>query len=145
MGSSGIQKVKIASAKLVDGQSLVGLNLGATDVPQVKQRLGIGTPLAEASAAEILDLVTGGAFIELDNGWRLKKSRLAGDDVLELVLGGVPANCEELLGYGLSKEIVYFKRRWFVLLEQALALLPNFLAQRKPVRDLTSTDGDSQR
>ena len=56
MGSSGIQSVKIARARLVDGQALVGLNLSPADVPQVKQRLGIGTPLGEASAAEILDL-----------------------------------------------------------------------------------------
>jgi hypothetical protein len=74
MGSSGIQSVKIARAVLADGQALVGLNLSPSDVPNVKQRLGIGTPLGQASPAEILDLVNGGAVIELDNGWRLTPS-----------------------------------------------------------------------
>jgi hypothetical protein len=60
MGSSGIRNVKIARAILVDGQALVGLNLSPADVPNVKQRLGIGTPLAAASPAEILELVIGG-------------------------------------------------------------------------------------
>jgi len=49
MGSSGIHNVKIAGATLVDVRALVGLNLSPSDVPHVKQRLGIGTPLGEAS------------------------------------------------------------------------------------------------
>jgi len=142
MGSSGIQSVKIARARLADGQSLVGLSLSPADVPQVKQRLGIGTPLGEASAAELLELVTGGSLIELDNGWRLTTARIAGDDVLELVLNGVPANRDELLRYGLSEEIMYFKRRWFVLIDDAAAVLPRLFAHRKPVRDLTSADAN---
>ena len=88
MGSSGIRNTKVARAMLVDGQALVGLNLSPADVPNVKQRLGIGTPLAAASPAEILDLVVGGSLIELDNGWRLTMARISGDDVLELVLNG---------------------------------------------------------
>jgi hypothetical protein len=140
MGSSGIQSVKIARAVLADGQALVGLNLSPADVPNVKQRLGIGTPLTEASPQEILDLLAGGALIELDNGWRLTTARIAGDDVLELVLSGVPANRQELLRYGLSEEILHFKRRWFVVLDDASAMLPRLLAHRKPVRDLTMTD-----
>ena len=144
MGSSGIQSVKIARAKLVDGQSLVGLNLSPADVPQVKQRLGIGTPLAESSAAEILDLVVGGSLIELDNGWRLTTSRIVGDEVLELVLNGVPANRDELLRYGLSEETVYFKRRWFVLLDDARSMLSRLFGHRKPVRDLTAADTSTE-
>jgi len=140
MGSSGIQSVKIARARLADGQSLVGLNLCPADVPQVKQRLGIGTPLGEASAAEIFQLVAAGSLIELDNGWRLTAARIAGDDVLELVLNGVPANRDELLRYGLSEEILYFKRRWFALLDEAPAVLPRLLAHRKPIRDATSAE-----
>lgn len=140
MGSSGIQNVKIARAVLEDGQALVGLNLSPADVPNVKQRLGIGTPLAEASPDEILDLLAGGSLIELDNGWRLTTARIAGDDVLELVTNGVPANREELLGYGLSEEIIHYKRRWFVIQVEAGQVLPRLLAHRRPVKDLTQTE-----
>ncbi len=140
MGASGIRNVKIARAILADGQALVGLNLSPADVPNVKQRLGIGTPLAEASPAEVLNLVNGGSLIELDNGWRLTAARIACDDVLELVLNGVAANRDELLGYGLSEEILYYKRRWFVVQENAEAVLIRLLAQRRPVQDLTACD-----
>ncbi|MBI1827333.1 MAG: strawberry notch family protein [Planctomycetes bacterium] len=139
MGSEGIQNVKIARAVLADGQALVGLNLSSTDVPNVKQRLGIGTPLGESTPAEILALITGGSVIELDNGWQLMTRRIAGDDVVELSLNGVPANREELRAYGLCEEIVSYKRHWFVVLEDAAAVLPEVLAHRKPVRDLTAT------
>ena len=138
VGSTGIQSVKVARAKLVEGQALVGLRLAAADVPQVKQRLGIGTPLGEASADEILELVVGGSLIELDNGWRLGLTRIAGDEVVELKLGGVAANRDELLGYGLSEEIIAFKRRWFVVVEDAQSVLSLLMKQRKPVRDLAA-------
>lgn len=145
MGSSGIQSVKIARAVLVDGRALVGLNLSPADVPSVKQRLGIGTPLAEASPAEILALLESGGVIELDNGWRLSRSRLAGDEIVELVLNGVPANRAELEHYGLVEEIIHFKRRWFVVTENAEEVLLRVLARRRPIRDTTveETPSDS--
>jgi hypothetical protein len=137
MGSSGIQSVRVARAILADGEALVGLNLSPQDVPNVKQRLGIGTPLASASPTEILDLLVGGSIIELDNGWRLTTARIAGDYVLELVLNGVTANRDELLAYGLAEEIVHYKRRWFVVKEDARELLARMLPKRKAVKDLT--------
>jgi hypothetical protein len=140
MGASGIRNTKVARAMLVDGQALVGLNLSPTDVPNVKQRLGIGTPLAAASPAEILDLVISGSLIELDNGWHLSTARIAGDEVLELVLNGVAANRDELLGYGLSEEIIHYRRRWFVVHECAQDVLSRPLTQRKPIKDLTNCD-----
>jgi hypothetical protein len=162
MGSSGIQSVKIARAVVADGtalaldvppgeagptprvgkcgafaacQGLVGLNLSPSDVPGVKQRLGIGTPLAAATPGEILDLLGSGAIIELDNGWRLTTARIAGDEVVELVLNGVPANREELRRYGLSEEIVGYKRRWFVVTDDAGSVLARLVAARHAVHD----------
>lgn len=123
MGSSGIHNVKVARATVLDGRALVGLNLSASDVPNVKQRLGIGTPLGEASAKEILGLLAGGAVIELDNGWQLTRARIAGDEIVELVLNGVPTNRAELERYGLSEEVISYKRRWFVRFEDAPAVL----------------------
>lgn len=137
MGASGIQSVKIARATLDDGRALVGLNLGAADVPSVKQRLGIGNPLSQASLAELLLLLEGGGVIELDNGWLLKRSRLAGDEIVELVLNGVAANRTELEHHGLSEEIVQFKRRWFVVAEDAESVLGRLFERRQPIRDVT--------
>jgi hypothetical protein len=138
MGASGIQSVKIARASLADGQALVGLNLSPEDVPQVKERLGIGTPLSTASVEEIVLLLKGKSIIELDNGWRLLRGKISGDAVIELSLNGTLANRDELLAYGFTEEIVRFKRRWFVVQENAVQVLSKLLAHRKAIRDLTA-------
>ena len=91
--------------------------------------------VGEASPAEILGLLVGGAIIELDHGWRLTTARIAGDEVVEVVLNGVPANRSELEAYGLSEEIISYKRRWFVVLDNSATVLPSLLAKRRPVRD----------
>ena len=139
MGSSGIHNAKIARAILVDGRALVGLNLSPSEVPNIKQRLGIGTPLGEASPEEILGLLASGAVIELDNGWQLATARVSGDEVVEVVLNGVPANRTELEQYGLSEEIVSYKRRWFALLGDAPVTLAYLLRRRRALRDITVT------
>ncbi len=99
-----------------------------------------GTPLAEATPVEILDLLAGGSIIELDNGWRLTMARIAGDKVVELALNGVPGNREQLRRYGLSEEIVGYKRRWFVAKDIVAAILPRLLVQRRAIRDVTTAD-----
>jgi predicted RNA methylase len=150
MGAAGIQSVRVARAVLENGQALVGLNLSRADVPGVKQRLGIGAPLGQASPDDVLQLVASGAIIELDNGWRLFADTISGDDVIELMLNGVLADHEELLGYGLSEEIIHYKRRWFTTLEDAVDVYAPLLARHRPVRDLsmspapemTETDDD---
>lgn len=142
MGSSGIHNVRIARAVLADGQALVGLNLARADIPGVKQRLGIGAPLAQATPDDIIALLIGGAIIQLDNGWRLMTDCISGDDVIELVLNGVAADRNELVRYGLTEEIIQYKRRWFMFPDDAEPVLPLLLARRKPVRDLSYVDPD---
>ena len=80
-------------------------------MPHVKQQLGIGSLLGETSAAEVLGLVVGGSVIESDNGWRFTLARVASDEVVEVVLNGEPAIRAELKQYGLSLEIISYKRR----------------------------------
>lgn len=85
-------------------------------------------------------MLTGGAIIELDNGWQLTTARIAGDEVVEVVLNGVPANRAELERYGLSEEVTSYKRRWFVTVEEAARSLPKLLACRRAVTDVTARD-----
>lgn len=140
MGAGGIQNVRVARALLEDKQALVGLSLSPTDVPGVKQRLGIGAPLATASVDVVLHMIVGGSLIELDNGWRLKVDVISGDEVIELVLNGVAADRMELAGYGLMEEIIHYKRRWFATLDDAADVFAPLLARHRPIRDLTHAD-----
>ncbi len=78
------------------------------------------------------------SLVELDNGWRLAVSRVAGDTVVELVLCGVIANKDELRGYGFFDETIYYKRRWFAHVDDASETLGRLLSRRRPVRDMTA-------
>lgn len=77
-----------------------------------------------------------------DVTWRLTRARIAGDEVIELVLNGVAGNRQELTSYGFIEEIIHFKRRWFVLEEAAapVPVLSNLLERRRPVRELRRAD-----
>ena len=63
--------------------------------------------------------------------------------MVEVVLNGVPANREELRRYGLSEEIVGYKRRWFAVPNEMSAALPRLLEHRRPVRDLAGSGDHS--
>ncbi len=62
--------------------------------------------------------------------------------MIELALDGVPANREELRRYGLCEEIIAYKRRWFVVLEDAPTVLAELLTHRKAIRDMTAPEDD---
>lgn len=51
----------------------------------------------------------------------------------------------ELEGYGLSEEILSYKRRWFVVRADAAPVVSDLLAQRRPIRDRTANRESSQR
>ena len=64
--------------------------------------------------------------------------------MVELVLNGVPAHRDELLGYGLAEEIFHYKRRWFVTVDDASTVLPRLLQHRRPIRDLTAVEPSTE-
>ncbi len=137
MGGQGIDNTRVARAILERGEALVGFSLSRKDIAPVKQRLGIGNALAEAGADEILALLHAGSVIELDNGWRLTRSIVSGESVIELVLNGVAGNKDEIRGYGFVDETIHYKRRWFVELVNADGVIRLLFSRRKPVRDIT--------
>jgi hypothetical protein len=106
-------------------------------VPNVKQRLRLGTPLGDASAVEILGLLNGGTATELDDGGQLTTTWIASDEVVEVIHNGVPANRAELEGCGWSEEILSYKRRSFVVRADAAPAVSDLRAQRRAIRDWT--------
>lgn len=50
----------------------------------------------------------------------------------------VAANRMELEHYGLCEEIVHFKRRWFVVLDDAEVVLSKVITRHRPIREMTT-------
>jgi hypothetical protein len=55
---AGLQhtRSRVVRAVLPDGESYIGIDIDERDIIGVKQRLGIGAPLAEATPSEVFDL-----------------------------------------------------------------------------------------
>lgn len=140
MGRAGLRNKRMRRAKLADGSAIVGMDLSATEVVQVKQRFGIGTAFADMTPAAAMALMDDGAQFELDNGWIVKTSQISGDPVLELVAKDPKLEGETIKSYGFRSEIIKFKKRFFELRGMAIPVLRKVLADHKIVRDITSRE-----
>ena len=144
MGASGIQSVKIARAVLADGQALVGLNLSADGCTQCQTASGHWHAARFGFA--------GGDFGI--GGWRRAhrtRQWLAADCLADRRRRGVgtgpqrrPGQSPRAAVYGLAEEIIQFRRRWFVVLEDATVVLSQLLAKRKAVKDLTVESAEAK-
>lgn len=135
---------KIMRVALDNGESYIGIDIDERDILGVKQRLGIGAALADATPGEIFDLVMdNNAIVELDNGWRLKKSMVHYEPRLELVWGTRLPNSAQMEKMGVIAEQIDWKNRYFVPNERDAAepVLTELLGQYKAIRDVTSATG----
>ncbi len=114
MGGDNNIGTKIGRATLKNGKSFVGLQVEPNEISGLKARLGIGTALGGASGQQIFDLVRGGSIIKLDNGWRIKGSKVHGESRIEVVAATGTPNREEMKKHGTIEEIIDHKIRYFV-------------------------------
>ena len=136
-------KLKVYRAALDDGTSKIGVYVPQSMIEKIKQNFGIGTDLATASPQKIIDLVKGGSIIEFDNRWKLKKSKVMGDERIELNIGN-EYNTGYIEKMGLFNEIIAGQKRYFVPTgDSMMETVKNIMEKTKPVRDLTVNSQES--
>lgn len=130
---------KVVRAIAADGTPYIGIRMKAQEIPNLKHRLGIGTPLAQATASDIYKMVENRSTIELDNGWEIKLTYVHGETRMELDPKG-RFHHEEMTDAGLLGETIDYKKRFFIPLdpESGPEILGNVLALHKAVRDKTA-------
>jgi len=140
----GLTRSRVARAVTDAGEPYVGLEVQPKDVPGLKQRLGIGVALAGASGKEIYDLVHDNrSVIELDNQWRIRMTRVSGEDRMEVDVRGQLNKGDELTGDGAFEEIIEWKKRYFVPLStEGPVVLDRILKKHKAIRDMTVDAAD---
>ena len=142
----GLKHARVARTELKDGSLVVGLRLPSGEIAGVKQRLGIGTALAEASPADIIDIARSGGVIELDNGWQIKGVRVSGEPRIELdPMGKDMGRHAEIKAAGFQHEILNHRGRYFLPMDPdaAEATIATMLKSHKAIRDVTSKSGGS--
>ncbi len=141
-GDTALRRLRVVRTVLDDGTAYVGMHIMPNEVGSLKERLGIGTPLGAATAQEIYEMVEGGAVIELDNGWRLRMTKVHREAVMELDTRG-KYHKDELISYGMIMEILQAKRRFFVPLDatEGPKAIGAMLELHKAVRNITTESG----
>ncbi|MBI5683559.1 MAG: strawberry notch family protein [Verrucomicrobia bacterium] len=129
----------VVATELTDGTRVLGMEIPKGKVSAVKQRFGIGAELANSSAADVFAMVMDGAEVELDNGWKLRRSKVRGERRLELDPGYADAG-RELKRLGLFSEVLSFRERWFVPTDETEGpkVLEKLLAAHKAIKDATA-------
>lgn len=141
-GEGALRRLRVVRTVLDDGTAYVGMHIQANEVGGLKERLGIGTPLGSATPRELFDMVEAGATIELDNGWRMRMTKVHGETRMELDARG-RYHKEELRGYGLIEEILQYKRRFFIPLDnvEGPKVIGAITELHNAVRDITTRGG----
>lgn len=135
--------LKVKRAVLDNGVSKIGVYIPQSMIEKIKQNFGIGTDLVTASPEKIVELVRGGSIIEFDNRWKLKKSKVMGDERIELNIGN-DYNTGYIEKMGLFNEIIAGQKRYFVPTgDTMIETIKNIMDKTKPVRDLTVKSEES--
>lgn len=103
---------------ITGNKSLIGRLISQKDLPSVLKALGVTATAPKMTPAEYLNAVyDGGARIELSNGWSIKRSRVAGDDRVELSFGSAGLSygmAQQLKSQGVFSEQHQFRFRYFI-------------------------------
>lgn len=111
MGKRG--NVKVVRLRAEDGETYLGRLLSSTDLDEVAKTLKI--TVADLDAEEMVNAVLhGNRSYDLPQGLRLKRSRLRGEERLELI-GYISHDLSKLLvAHGVLKEIINYQIRHFI-------------------------------
>lgn len=105
-----IKRPVMKRAKLADGTTLLGLEVPQTIAKRLLRQAGGETQGSKAE--EIEDRLDSGQTVTLSNTWLLRKTRIMGDDVLEI--GASSSDYAQLRRLGFQEEIIYHRKRFFV-------------------------------
>ncbi|MEF8794317.1 PLxRFG domain-containing protein [Thiohalorhabdus sp.] len=105
------------------GERILGREIRGKDVDSVLNALGVGRDAPQITPAEAVNrIMDDGATVELANGWQVRRSRVSGEDRIE-VANVEAADRGILKQRGAFTEVVNYKTRTFLPLNQATEIL----------------------
>lgn len=144
--------VQVKRTQTSDGRRLLGREIPAQEVAEVRKRLNLESAAARMTPAQVMEAVLRGEAGVLANGWRLSRSLVSGDLRIELTRGRAwdAGLMSELKGYGLIAERIQWQDRMFVPVGEAGIEAMGKLLKAKPLTDILapekkkSEDDDAQ-
>jgi RNA polymerase sigma factor (sigma-70 family) len=130
--------LQVMRAQTDDGERMIGMVIRPKDLPTVMSNFGQGSDSNAITAKEAADrMLEQGAMARLSNGWRLKMSRVAGDNRIELI-GPSFQNKAELDTAGVFSERIQFQTRYFVPVDRAADVIGK-LIEHRPITELSGS------
>jgi len=129
------------------GEQILGRLVPSTQIQRVLSNLGIKetgeSALPDLSPQEAADAIEDGATLTLDNGWKIKLSRVQSEDRIEIV-GPNFQHHDELDSDGVFREKVGFKLRYFIPTGDRAADVLDAITETRPIVKVEGGSGGTQ-
>ena len=127
-------KNRVIRIKADDGRILLGRLIGERAIGQVLKRLGADAGKIDLTPQEIVDrILESGYTIHLANQWRLKRSRVSGENRIEIIGDDLWKFQEELEKAGTFSERIQFTTRFFIPTGDKSAEVLGKIIKNRPV------------
>lgn len=130
---------RIKRVQTDDGETFLGREIPGDAIDQTLQNLGAKSDQNNQTGTELVDRIyEKGETVELVNGWRIKRSRVSGENRIEVLAD--QNGLKMLKNMGAFVERISFKSRIFLPLKEAGALMDRIIKD-KPVASVFSPSG----
>lgn len=125
-----------------DGEQILGRVIPAAQVSKVLGKLGVHVDAPKLSAEEAVAEVLGGKTVVLSNGWRIKRSRVQGEQLIELI-GPDHTYKAALDRAGVFDRRLDYKVRYFIPMGAQAPTVMGALLKSYPITEVRGS-GDSE-
>ena len=123
-----------------DGEQILGRVIPNNEIRSVLRKLGASMDAPKLNPQEAVDAVERGAVLVLANEWRIKRSKVDGEWLIELV-GPGPEHSEELDRHGVFRRRPNYKTRYFIPTGEEAATTMEAVIRSRPIVDVLEPGG----
>lgn len=107
------ENVRIYRMLTDKGDMLIGRVIPENMIDETLKRMGVGRKKEKINSADLIQHINDGDIAHLENGWRIKQSRVANEQRIEIV-GPAYENMNILKDKGVFSERINFATRFFI-------------------------------
>ncbi|OEU68461.1 MAG: hypothetical protein BBJ57_07225 [Desulfobacterales bacterium PC51MH44] len=127
-------ETKIFRTQTSDGERLLGRVISENMLKQTLENFGVGVEKIQMVGKDIArQVLEYGSSLKMSNGWKIKRSRVSGEQRLELI-GPSWGDTHEIKKAGVFDEVIGYQTRYFIPKTSAATIIDELIKYR----DITS-------
>jgi predicted RNA methylase len=133
----------VKRALTTDGEQILGREIKASDLEKTLRKLGAVYSGPQIAVADAMDVVRDGGNLELSNGWRIKRSRVQGEETIEIV-NVPPTEAKAITDAGGFSRRLDYKVRYFIPIgKEGDAVLEKLVSSGRTIVEVNYAEGQS--